>query len=278
MNMDDNRCARCAGPLAAADSVCAACGEPVAPAKRASLLAGRAEALAKDGLYAQAARTAETLLALPLQPQDAKLWWRKRGAWLQRSEQPGAQDAAEAALHASLLLDDSDDLSHQLWIDLLHRRGSLDKARAEYKARLERNPEDAVAQRHLASLRLMDEIKLAPPPKLNLPPQKDGLLLGYIRPTPWKMITVGSGLLFCVIMLVYGLVSAPQIAPAQPILPLGGAGGDDAMVKLAGAAGDPMAGLGQVMKMATDPMSNVVQIVIYAAYLFWGWKDKQNAD
>jgi tetratricopeptide (TPR) repeat protein len=271
MTVDDNRCARCAGPLAAADAVCAACGEPVDAVKRASLLAGRAEAFAADGLYAQAARTAETLLALPLPPQDAKLWWRKRGAWLQRAGQPGALDSAEAALHASLLLDDSDDLSHQLWIDLLHRRGSVDKARAEYKARLDRDPADAVAQRHLASLRLMDEIKLAPPPKLNLPPEKDGMLLGYIRPTPWKMITAGSGLLFCVIMLVYGLGSSPQAAPVQPILP---AGGDDAMVKLAGAAGDPMAGLGPMMKMAADPLSNIVQIVLYSAYLFWGWKDK----
>jgi len=274
MNVDDNRCARCAGPLAAADTVCAACGEPVDAFKRAKLLAGRADALAADELYAQAARTAETLLALPLQPQDAKLWWRKRAAWLQRAGQPGALDAAETALHASLLLDDSDDLSHQLWIDLLHRRGSLDKARAEYKARLDKDPDDAVAQRHLASLRLMDEIKLAPPPKLNLPPEKDGMLLGYIRPTPWKMITVGSGLLFCVIMLVYGLSSSSQAAPVQAVLP---AGGDDAMVRLAGAAGDPMAGLGPIMKMAADPMSNIIQIVLYAAYLFWGWKDRKDA-
>jgi tetratricopeptide (TPR) repeat protein len=274
MNADENRCGRCAGPLAAADAVCPACGEPVDAGKRASLLASRADALAADGLYAQAARSAETLLALPLAPQDAKLWWRKRAAWLQRGGQPGALDAAEAALHESLRLDDGDDLSHQLWIDLLQRRGSLEKARQEYKARLDRDPADAVAQRHLASLRLMDEIKLAPPPKLNLPPEKDGMLLGYIRPTPWKMITVGSGLLFCVIMLVYGLGSPSQAAPALPSLP---AGGDDAMVKLAGSAGDPMASLGPMMKMAADPLSNIIQIVLYSAYLFWGWKERKNA-
>jgi hypothetical protein len=271
--MPDIRCGKCGASLAPADSVCGACGEPVGAEQRFAVLGAKAEAFAADGLFDRAARTAETLLALPLASKDAKIWWRKRGAWLQRTDRPGAMDEAEAVLYASLLLDDKDDLSHQLWIDLLLRQGHLQKARDEYKRRLAEDPGDAVAQRHLSSLRLMDEMKAAPVPKSGMPAEKEGMILAWVKPTPMKMITVGSGILFCVGMLVYGLVASPHAAaPVAPILPQGT---DEAMVKLASTSDDPMANLSQLMKVASDPWSNIVQILLYSAYLYWGWKEKR---
>jgi tetratricopeptide (TPR) repeat protein len=239
--------------LAPADSVCAACGEPVAAETRVALLKQRAEGLAGEELFAQAARVLETLLALPLSQADAKLLRRKRGAWLQRSGDPALMDAAEAALLASLRLDDGDDLSHQLWIDLLHRRGRLDEARKEYKSRLEADPDDAVAKRHLVSLRLMDDLKLAPPPKLDLPAVKGGLLMRAVHPTTSKMIAAGTGVLSCLYMLFEGWFGTPAALP------------------------DGAESLGTIMKLAQDPWLNVAQVVIYSAYIFWGWKVRHDA-
>src|SRR5580700_183147 len=149
MSPGDLRCARCSNPLALVDTVCSQCGEPVPVEKRLALLSARAEAFAAAGSYAEAARAADGVTALPLAPAEAKLWFRKKGSWLQRAGQDRLLPAAEAALAEVLRLDDADDLSHQLWIDLLHRTGQLDKGRAWYKERLALNPEDAVAKRHL---------------------------------------------------------------------------------------------------------------------------------
>lgn len=253
MNAQDIRCGRCKGPLAPADSVCAACGEPVAAELRAALLKERAEGLAAEGHFAAAARAAESLLALPLTGADAKLWWRKRAAWLQRAGDPALLDAAEAASLASLRLDDNDDLSHHLWVDLLHRRGRLDEARKEYKGRLEAAPDDAVAKRHLASLRLMEDLKLAPPPKLDLPAVRGGLLMRAVHPTTSKMIAAGAGVLSCLYMLFESWFGTPAALP------------------------DGAESLGTIMKLAEDPWLNFAQVVIYSAYIFWGWKVRHDA-
>jgi tetratricopeptide (TPR) repeat protein len=239
--------------LAPADPVCGSCGQPVAVAQRLALMAPRAEGYAAAGQYVEAARSAEAVLALPLADPDAKRWWRKRGAWLQRAGRPELLDAAEAALERSVRLDDADDLGHQLWIDLLQRLGRLDKARAWYKARLQADPEDAVAQRQLAALRLLEDFKLAPPPKLNLPEVKDRTLMKALRPTPWKLVCAGAGLLSCVFMLYSDWTGSA----AGPPLP------------------DGMESMASIMKLASDPWFNGVQILAYGAYLLWGWRQSR---
>jgi hypothetical protein len=45
------------------------------------------------------------------------------------------------------------------------------------------------------------------------------------------------------------------------------------MVKLAGEPGG--ASLGQLLSMAADPWSNIFQILVYSAYLFWGYKESR---
>lgn len=249
--MSDMRCGKCGQALALADMVCASCGEAVPAEKRAAVLGARAEAFADAGQYAEAARAAEAVAALPLPLEGAKLWRRKRGSWLQRAGRPQLLDAAEACLSDALRLDDSDDLSHQLWMDLLQKRGSMDKARAWYKQRLVENPEDAAAKRHLASLRLLEDFKLAAPPKLSIPPAKEGMLMQAIRPNPWKMITVGFGFVSC----LYMMVSAWTATGQQPAL-------------LEGAES-----MASIMKLAEDPWFNGFQLLIYGVYLVWGWKE-----
>jgi tetratricopeptide (TPR) repeat protein len=267
MSVQDHRCARCSNPLALVDSVCPHCGEPVPVASRLAILGARAETLAESGQFAEAARAADAVTALELEPAEAKLWFRKKGAWLQRSGRPDSLAAAERALAEVVRLDDADDLAHQLWMDLLHRTGQLDKARNLYKGRLQRDPEDAVAKRHLAALRLMQDMQLAPSAGMKMPKFEDGFMMKMLRPTTMKMVTVGSGILFCVAMLIYGLVAPPEAAPAAVALPVGS---DEAMIKLAGGGGP--SSLGDLMKMAADPWSNLIQIVLYGAYLFWGWR------
>lgn len=268
MNPDERNCAHCGKPLALADRACASCGTPVPPERRLAILAARAEAFAADEDWADAARAAEAVLELAKDGPDAKLWWRKRASWLQRTGQPGLLDPAEAALAEALRLDDGDDLSHQLWIDLLQRRGELDKARGWYKQRLEINPEDGIAKKHLAALRLLADFKIAPPPKLALADSPDGFFMKMLRPTAWKMATAALGLLFCLVMLIHGGGAPPAAAPLAAPPP----GSDEAMVNLAGG---PAGDLGALMKVAADPMSNVVQIVLYALYIFWGVKARR---
>ena len=249
------QCGRCGAKLAVADEVCVACGEAVPQGLRVALLAKRAQTFADDENYGQAVRSAEALLALSLEPKLAKIWWRKLAAWLQRLGRPEAFEAAEIALMRSVRLDDGDDLSHQLWVDLLQRRGRLETARQYYKGRLGLDPDDAVAARHLASLRLMEDLKLSAPPKLELEPAKRGLLLQALWPTPYKMIGAGIGLLSC----LYMLFAAYTGGSGAPVLP------------------DGAESMGSIMKLAEDPVLNGVQILIYGGYLVWGYRERRGA-
>jgi tetratricopeptide (TPR) repeat protein len=248
-------CGRCGALLAPADAVCMACGEPVPVALRASVLGQRAEQLAQEGAYAQAARAVDGILALPLGSEEAIRWGRKQALWLQRSGRPADLEAAEVALMRALRLNDADDLSHQLWIDLLHRAGRLETARQEYKGRLAADPQDAVAARHLASLRLMEDLKLAAPPTVDLGSARQGLLVRVLYPTPYKMITAASGLLLCLFMLVaeaFGSASVPKLP-------------------------DGAEALAPIVKLAEDPMSNLAQVLLYGAYLYWGYRERHDA-
>lgn len=246
-------CGRCGALLAPADAVCAGCGEPVPASARAALLGARAEAQAAAGQFEQAAAAVQLVLALPLEAPEAKLWWRKRGSWLRRAGRPALLDEAETAFKRSVECDDADELGHQLWMDLLQSQGRLDEARAEYGRRIKLDPGDAVAARHLASLKLMDDLRSAPPPKLDLPPPKDGFLLKILRPTPPKMLGAGVGALSCVFVLYQSWTGAG----AALSLP------------------DGAEGMGSFIKLAMDPWFNVLQIALYGAYIVWGWRSKR---
>jgi hypothetical protein len=139
-----------------------------------------------------------------------------------------------------LRLDDSDDLSHQLWIDLLAKRGSLEKARAWYAQRLQLQPEDAMATRQLQVIRLSADFKAAPPPKLAIPDAKgQGILHKLLRPTRAKTAAAALGL-------------KAYFWPFQ------------------GVKGDPAAGIeqmGSIILLLNDPWLPGIQAVLCAAYL-----------
>jgi tetratricopeptide (TPR) repeat protein len=249
MNMSSaHRCRQCDKPLALADQLCSACGQPVPAEDRRKALLARAEALAGTGQFMEAARSLEAALQSELEPDEARLLWRKRGVWLLRSQRPELLDAAEAALAESLRLDDSDDLSHQLWIDLLAKRGSLEKARAWYAQRLQLQPEDAMATRQLQVIRLSADFKTAPPPKLAIPDAKgQGILHKLLRPTRAKTAAAALGLLVNAALLL-----KVYFWPFQ------------------GVKGDPASGIeqmGSIILLLNDPWLPGIQAALCAAYL-----------
>lgn len=245
-------CRQCGGPLALADLACGACAAPVPAEDRRESLLSRAQGQFDAGQFAEAARSLEILLQGPVPPEEARLLWRKRGAWLQRAQRPELLDAAEAALAESLRLDDADDLSHQLWIDLLTKRGTVEKARQWYAQRLQLRPEDAMAARQLLVIKLSADFKAAPPPKLDLPPEAaGGSLYRLLKPSPSKTAAAGLGLLVNGALAVRAAFSAPAVV------------------------GDPSDGLAQVgsfMQLLNDPWLPGLQALACAAYLFWAWK------
>lgn len=248
-------CRQCGKPLALADSVCSACGAPVPAADRRRLLLGRAEAQAEAGNYAEAARQLEAVLRDEIPAQEARLLWRKRGAWLQRAGRPELLDAAEASLAEALRLDDSDDLSHQLWIDLLNKRGMLDKARAWYAQRVQADPDDGMAHRQLSIIKLSVDFKTAPKPKLDLDPGHEGLFAKALKPSGLKMASAGLGLVVNGVLMVRALAMPP-----------------------AGISGDEASGVGQFsafMGLLNDPWMPGIQVVLCGAYLLWCWKARR---
>lgn len=247
MPSTDLRCSSCSKPLALADKACANCGTPVPPALRTGVLVARAEQQAEAGQYAEAARSLELLLGELSEAKGDKLLWRKRGSWLLRSGKPELMDAAESAFAEALRLDDNDDLSHQLWMDLLNRRGHGEKARAWYEQRLQLNAEDAMAKRQLAILRLTADFKAAPLPKLDIPAGREGLLFRMVKPTPYKLVMAGAGALFALGALISALFA-----------------GQDAAV-----TGD--AEMGSIINLAMDPWVNGIQAMVFGAYVVWGW-------
>jgi tetratricopeptide (TPR) repeat protein len=275
MSQPDLRCQKCANPLALADTVCPRCATPVPAELRVPLFTARAEAFAAAEQWAEAARAAEVVTSYPMDPKDAKLWWRKRGSWLQRAGDPRLLDAAEAALAEALRLDDGDDLSHQLWIDLLQRRGRLDTARALYKKRLEADPEDAAAKKHLAALRLLEDFKMTGLPKVaGIAEAPDGFFMKLVRPTRGKMVSVGLALALSIALLTWRLLQQPDAAaPIAAAVP----DGVDTVDSITKLASNPMDNMGSLMRIASDPTSNILQIVACVAYLYWGWKDRRGA-
>lgn len=252
MSAQPLRCSQCGHLLALVDAACPACGTAVPDEARAALMGARAEGLAENGQYAEAARALDMMLAMDLKPEEAKVWWRKRGAWLQRSGRPGDMDQAEAALAKSLSLDDADGLSHQLWIDLLNRLGRLDKARQWYKERLDKDPADAVAAKQMTVLRMTADFLAAPPPKLNIPKGKDSTLAKMVKPTPWKMVTAGVNLL-------------------AALGAMGMSFGQAEVIK----APEGMEGMQSMLQMATDPWLNGLLALLCGAYLYWGWMENR---
>jgi tetratricopeptide (TPR) repeat protein len=273
-------CAACGQALALADTLCPRCGAPVAPERRRALLAERAEALAADGHFNEAARALGAVLDAGAPPDEAKRLWRKRSIWLQKNGDPRQLDEAEACLQRSMELDDADELGHQLWIDLLKQRGHLDRAKAVYQKRLEANPTDAVAAKQLGVIRSVADFLTVAPPKLDFrDDRKPSTLERWIRPTPKKMLTAGVVLLSALAGMLWGLFSGPAGPDATAAAAAGGGLSDAAAIALAqsssGAASWVGNGGGPLMAMLTDPWINGIQAVLAAAYLWWGWKERR---
>ena len=176
-----------------------------------------------------------------------------------------------------MALDQSDDLSHHAWMDVLKRRGRLDVAKAHYQGRLAQDPLDAVAMHQMSVLRLSEDMLLAAPQaKFNVPEIKGGLLQRWLRPTPYKMIVAGVTLLASLGGLVWGLINGP--AAAAPAV--AGSMTDAGAVAAAAEASGPLASMGlggggPLMAMLSDPWLNLGQALLMAAYLYWGWKERR---
>jgi tetratricopeptide (TPR) repeat protein len=270
-------CGACGQALALADASCPRCGAPVAADRRRALLAERAEALAGEGKFAEAARSLGAVLEAGPPPDEAKRLWRKRAIWLQKGGDPRQLDEAETCLQRSVELDDADDLGHHLWIDLLKQRGHLDRAKAVYQKRLDADPEDAVAKRQLGVIRSLADFLTVGPPKVDFQGgRKPSTLERWIRPTPKKMLTAGVVLLSALAGMLWGLFAAPADPGAAAAA--GGGLSDAAAIALAqsssGAASWMGNGGGPLMQMLTDPWVNGIQAVLAAAYLWWGWKER----
>jgi hypothetical protein len=275
-------CSQCNSPLALADAVCPACRTPVPAEARRALMLGRADALAGQERWGEAARS---LAGLPVDGQpvaEVKRVLRLRALWLQKSGAPGALDEAEATLAQVVALDQADDLSHHAWMDLLKRRGRLDAAKAHYQGRLAQDPLDAVAKRQMSVLRLSEDMLLAPAPKLALgtdPPK--GLFAKMIHPTRSKMLTAGSVVVFCLGSMIWGLFNAPAtpVAPAAAAAAAPDSLSDSAAIALATSSSGPGSWVGggnsQMMSVLTDPWINGIQLLLALAYLWWGWKERR---
>lgn len=250
----DHRCEQCSQPLALADLACSACGHPVPAEARLLRLQERADGLAEAGQYQEAARALEGALQSGPPAEAAKLLWRKRGVWLLRAKRPELLDAAEAALAESLRLDDADEMSHQLWIDLLGRRGFLEKGRGWYEQRLQGRPDDLVAQKQLKLIKLAEDFKSAPLPKLDLPPEHgNGYFFRLLTPTPYKMAVAFIGLL----MSLYLLIQTLNV-PSVP-----------------GLEAEGIETYGSIVRMVNDPWLNGAQSLACAAYLVWAWSRRR---
>jgi hypothetical protein len=131
----------------------------------------------------------------------------------------------------------------------------------------------------MSVLRLAEDMLLAPAPKLALEPGgSKGLLEKWIRPTPGKLLTAGSVALLSLGSMVWGFFSAP--AEAVAAAPAAAAGlTDAAAVTLATAASGPGSWIGgggsQMASLLTDPWLNGIQLLLAAAYLYWGWKERR---
>jgi tetratricopeptide (TPR) repeat protein len=273
-------CGSCGQALALADALCPRCGAPVDPQRRRALLTERAESLAADGLFAEAARSLGGVLDSGPAPDEAKRLWRKRSIWLQKVGDPRQLDEAEACLQRSMELDDTDELGHQLWIDLLKQRGHLDRAKTVYQKRLEKDPDDAVAKRQLGVIRSLADFLTVGPPKIDFHgDRKASTLERWIKPTPKKMLTAGVVLLSALGGMLWGLFSGPAGPGAMGSAGAGGGLSDAAAIALAQSASGPASwvgnGGGPLMQMLTDPWINGIQAVLAAAYLWWGWKERR---
>ncbi len=258
------QCEKCGQSLALADSQCSACRTPVPPAQRLALLLPRAEGLAEEERYFEAARALEPALGLALAPEDAKGLWRKKGVWLRKASvlQPQYLDAAEAALTEALHLDDNDDLSHQIWIDLLVQRGSADKARAWYQQRLEKNPEDSVAKRQMAVLKLAADFKAQPRPQsaLELDTDPDNFLWRMVVPTPWKTWSMGVTGAISLVVALNLFLSHTSGVPAVAVPPVD----PDLASAMAANPAQLLAGL-------NDPWMWSYNALGSAAYVYWAY-------
>lgn len=264
------QCEKCGQTLALADSHCRACGTPVPAQQRLALLQDRAEGLAAQERFADAARALEPALALPLDAPALKGLWRKKGVWLRKAaaDQPQLLDAAEAALAEALKLDDLDDLSHQVWIDLLVQRGLADKAKAWYQQRLQLNPEDGMAKRQMAVLRLAMDFKAQPVARREAPAaEPKGLLWRIVVPTTAKTAAMAFNGVFCLAMFVRSLGGRGAPGPADAAAP--------ADAELASILAGADSGTGELFKAFDDPWSWGLQFAASAAYVYWGYSRRK---
>jgi tetratricopeptide (TPR) repeat protein len=269
--MNGSQCEKCGHALAIADQRCPGCGTPVPDAQRLGVMLPRAEAFAADERYVEAARSLEPALAMSLEPEQAKTLWRKKGVWLRKAAatQPQYLDGAEEALTKALHLDDLDDLSHQIWIDLLVQRGFADKARAWYKQRLELNPEDAVAKRQQAVLRLAADFKVQPRPQSSLDQAEEphGFLWKMVVPSRGKTWTIGLSGIFSLVIALNGFLNGPPAAPAAQA-PLAV---DPELASATAASINP----GELIGKAMDPWLNLYVALACAAYVYWGYSRRK---
>ncbi len=260
------QCEKCGHALALADAVCSACGNAVPAELRLKLILPRAEAFAADERFADAARALEPALALSLDAAQLKGLWRKKGVWLRKAavEQPLLLDAAEAALAEALRLDDADELSHQVWIDLLVQRDYAEKARAWYQQRLQLNPDDAVAKKQMLVLKLAADFKSQPRPKsqLDVTVEPTNFLWRSVVPTPLKTWVIGLGGLPSLWIALRGYLSGPAAAVEGVALDPEVA---DALVV------DP----GQMMALLADPGANLFNAIFAGAYVYWAYTRKK---
>ena len=251
MSALDLRCEQCGHALALADERCASCGLEVPLERRQARMVARAESLAEAENFREAARALEAPLKTA-PPEQAKLLWRKRGGWLRRAGDPALLDQAEAALAESLRLDDNDDMSHQVWMDLLQSRGLLDKARGWYHQRLQANPEDQMAKRQMAILRLSADFKTATPPKLAIPESgKPGLFSRLLKPSKGKLATAW------ITAITSGIQAGYAFSPG-------------------GHALDNVPELGAIGPMLNDPWTPTLITVLAVAYLVWAAKGQHD--
>lgn len=261
--MNALQCQKCGQNLAMAESQCSACGTAVPVAQRLAVLLPRAEAFAEQESFAEAARALEPALALALEPAEAKKLWRKKGVWMRKAavDQPELLDGAEAALGESLRLDDADDLSHQVWIDLLVQRGFGEKARSWYQQRLQLNPDDAMAKRQMLVLKLASDFKAQPRPQsqLDLGQEPDNIFWRMVVPTPGKAYAMGASGLVSLGIALYAAISpaGPPPAAAAPVDP------DLASAMAANPA--------QLMSGLMDPWTNLVAAALCGAYVYWAY-------
>lgn len=249
----ENLCEQCSSPLALADLTCTVCGHPVPPESRLKRLLERAEGMAEKGQYVEAARALEPVIEASAEDPELPRLWRKRGVWLLRAQRPELLDAAESALAEALRLDDADPMNHQLWIDLLGKRGSLAKAEGWYQQRLQARPDDAVAAQQLKIIKLSADFMSAPVPTLDLPPEREGIFYKLFKPTTYKMVSSGLACAISLFMMGQAFWSSHAAGPAL----------------------EGMESYASIVKMVNDPWLNGAQALAFGAYFFWAWSRRR---